>query len=78
MVWEEFKFADCVQYPLSFYTDEKGKKVLSIQDTPYLEHIPCMKQPAGQPMYKSLKKTIETFMGKEFYRELEAHAVKAK
>ena len=78
MVWEEFKFADCVQYPLSFYTDEKGKKVLSIQDTPYLEHIPCMKKPHGQPMYKSLKKTIETFMGKEFYKELEAYAARVK
>jgi len=78
MVWEEFKFADCVQYPLSFYTDEKGKKVLSIQDTPYLEHISCMKQPAGAPMYKSLKKTIETFMGKEFYKELEAYAARVK
>lgn len=76
LVWEEFKFADCVQYPLSFYTTEEGKKVLSIQDTPYLDHIPCMKNPAGEPMYKSLKKTIETFMGKEFYRELEAYVGK--
>jgi hypothetical protein len=78
MVWEEFKFADCVQYPLSFYTNEEGKKVLSIQDTPYLEHIPCMKKPEGQPMFRSLKKTIETFMGREFYKELEAYAARAK
>jgi hypothetical protein len=78
MVWEEFKFADCVQYPLSFYRTENGKQVVSIQDTPYLNHIPCMKQPAGDPMYKSLKKTIETYMGKDFYRELEAHAKKMK
>ncbi len=78
MVWEEFKFADCVQYPLSFYTDEKGKRVLSIQDTPYLNHIKCMAEPSGPPMYKSLKKTIETFMGKEFYKELEAYAGKKK
>jgi hypothetical protein len=74
MVWEEFKFADCVQYPLSFYQTEDGKQVLSIQNTPYLDHIPCMKHPAGEPMYKSLKKTIETFMGKDFYEKLEAHA----
>lgn len=78
MVWEEFKFADCVQYPLSFYQTEDGKQVVSIQDTPYLNHIPCMKQPAGQPMYKSLKKTIETFMGKEFYKKLEAYAEKRR
>ncbi|MEK6699808.1 MAG: DUF3109 domain-containing protein [Nitrospirota bacterium] len=76
LVWEEFKFADCVQYPLSFYTTEKGKEVLSIQDTPYLNHIPCMKDPAGEPMYKSLQKTIETFLGRDFYKELAAHAGK--
>jgi hypothetical protein len=52
--------------------------VLSIQDTPYLNHIPCMKNPAGEPMYKSLKKTIETFMGKDFYQKLEAYAGKIK
>ena len=76
MIWEEFKFADCVQYPLSFYTTEDGTQVLSIQDTPYLNHIPCMKNPAGEPMYKSLKKTIETFMGKDFYNELAVYAGK--
>ena len=45
LVWEEYKFADCVQYPLAFYSNEDGKQVLSIQDTPYLDHIPCLKQP---------------------------------
>jgi hypothetical protein len=29
-------------------------------------------------MYKSLKKTIETFLGKEFYKALSAYAGKAK
>ncbi len=76
MVWEEFKFADCVQYPLSFYSNSNGKQVLSIQDTPYLSHIPCMQKPKGEPMYKSLKKTIETFLGMDFYRELASHALK--
>ena len=74
MVWEEFKFADCVQYPLSFYVDEQGRQVLSIQETPYLDHIPCMKNPSGEPMYKSLRKTIETFLGKDFWKALAAHA----
>jgi hypothetical protein len=78
LVWEEFKFADCVQYPLSFYQTNDGKQILSIQDTPYLDHIPCMKKPDGAPMYKSLKKTIETFLGKDFYKELEAYAGKIK
>jgi hypothetical protein len=27
-------------------------------------------------MYKSLRKTIETYMGKEFYKELETYAGK--
>jgi hypothetical protein len=74
LVWENFKFADCVQYPLSFYTTDGGKQVLSIQDTPYLDHIPCMKTPKGEPMYKSLKKTIETFLGGELYKKLAAYA----
>jgi hypothetical protein len=76
LVWEEFKFSDCVQYPLSFYTTKDGRKVMSIQDTPYLNHIVCMKDPQGEPMYKSLKKTIETFLGKEFYSKLAAYAEK--
>jgi hypothetical protein len=76
MVWEEFKFADCVQYPLSFYHTGDGKQVLSIQDTPYLNHIACMKEPAGELMYKSLQKTIETYLGKDFYKKLAAHAAK--
>lgn len=74
MVWEEFKFADCVQYPLSLYVDEEGRRVLSIQETPYLRHIPCMKNPAGEPMYVSLRKTIETFLGRDFWQALAAHA----
>jgi hypothetical protein len=76
LVWEEYKFADCVQYPLAFYSTEDNKQVLSIQDTPYLDHIPCMKTPKGEPMYKSLKRTIETYLGKDFYKELEAYAKK--
>jgi hypothetical protein len=49
---------------------------MSIQDTPYLNHIPCMKDPKGEPMYRSLRKTIETFLGKDFYKELAAYAGK--
>ncbi len=74
MDWETFKFADCVQYPLSFYVREDGKQVMTIQDTPYLAHIPCMKDPSGEPLYRGLRRTIETFLGREFYRELAACA----
>jgi hypothetical protein len=74
IVWEEFKFSDCVQYPLAFYTTPDGRQVLSIQDTPHLDHIDCMKKPSGEPMYKSLRKTIETYLGKDFYQELADYA----
>ncbi len=72
--WQAFKFTDCVQYPLSFYVNDEGKRVLSIQDTPYLRHVRCMTEPSGEPMYKSLRKTIEKYLGKEFYQELAAVA----
>jgi hypothetical protein len=74
LVWEKYKFADCVQYPLAIYSAGNGKTVLSIQDTPFLDHIPCISRPKGEPMYRSLRNTIETFMGREFYQELVACA----
>ena len=74
LIWEEFKFADCVQYPLSFYVQDDGTRVLSIQDTPYLSHIPCLKDPVGDPLYKGLRKTIEHFLGRDFYQQLAAFA----
>jgi hypothetical protein len=37
-----------------------------------------MSRPKGDPMYKSLRKTIETYMGKDFYKELEAYAGKVR
>jgi hypothetical protein len=76
LVWEEYKFSDCVQYPLSLYLDGNGRQVLSIQDTPHLKHIPCIRKPKGEPMYKSLRKIIERFLGRDFYAELASHAQK--
>jgi hypothetical protein len=35
-----------------------------------------MAEPSGPPMYKSLKKTIETFLGKDFYAKLADYAIK--
>jgi hypothetical protein len=78
LVWHTYKFADCVQYPLAIYSTGDGKTVLSIQDTPFLDHIPCISKPKGEPMYRSLRKTIETFMGTEFYKELETFAERKK
>ena len=76
LVWEEYKFADCVQYPLAIYSTGEGKQVLSIQDTPFIDQAPCLCKPKGEPMYRSLKKTIETYLGKDFYKEMETYAVK--
>ncbi len=73
LAWEEYKFTDCVQYPLAFYSNAEGKPVLSIQETPFLDHIPCICKPKGEPMYRSLRNTIETFMGREFYADLVAY-----
>lgn len=75
MEWEDFKMKDCVQYPLSVYTKD-GKKVLTIQDTPYLSHIPCMKDKAGKPIYKSLEGTITAILGKKFNNALQKFAEK--
>ncbi len=75
MEWEAFKMKDCVQYPLSVYIKD-GKKVLTIQDTPFLEHIPCMKDKTGEPMYKSLERTITALLGKKFNDKLQKYAKK--
>ena len=74
LAWETFKFSDCVQYPLMVYAKDDGRQVLTIQDTPYLKHIPCLNKPSGEPMYQGLKKVIEVLLGKEFYRDLSAYA----
>ncbi|MEK6680876.1 MAG: DUF3109 domain-containing protein [Nitrospirota bacterium] len=75
MEWEAFKMKDCVQYPLSVYIKD-GKKVLTIQDTPYLSHIPCMKDNTGEPMYKSLEGTITALLGKRFNTALQGYGEK--
>lgn len=74
MAWEQFKFSDCMQYPLSLFTNEEGKQVLSLQDTPFLQHIPCLRDPAGEPMYKGLRKIIGILLGEEFYGALSSYA----
>jgi hypothetical protein len=65
----EIKPLDCIQYPLYLGEDEKGR-YLAIQETPYLSHIPCMRNPRGEPMILSLGYAIEALLGKEFYRQL--------
>ena len=65
----QIKPLDCIQYPLYLGEDEKGR-YLAIQETPYLSHIPCMRNPRGEPMILSLGYAIETLLGKAFYRKL--------
>jgi len=60
---------DCIQYPLYLGEDEQGR-YLGIQGTPYLSHIPCMRNPRGEPMILSLGYAIKALLGKEFYGEL--------
>jgi len=65
----EIKPLDCIQYPLYLGEDEEGR-FLGIQETPHLSHIPCIRDPRGEPMVLSLGYAIEALLGKEFYRAL--------
>ena len=65
----EIKPLDCIQYPLYLGEDEQGR-YLGIQETPYLSHVPCMRNPRGEPMVLGLGYAIEALLGEDFYREL--------
>lgn len=69
---EDIKKIDCIQYPLMVY-GRNGKKVLTIQEVPYLSHIPCMNDRKGEPMYKGLQSAVEILLGKEFNQKLQAY-----
>jgi len=65
----EIKPLDCIQYPLYLGEDEEGR-ILGIQGTPYLSHIPCLNDPRGEPMVLSLGYAIEALSGRSFYQKL--------
>jgi len=65
----EIKPLDCIQYPLYLGEDEEGR-ILGIQETPHLSHIPCMRDPRGEAMVLSLGYAIEALLGKDFYQRL--------
>ncbi len=73
--WESFKMRDCVQYPLAVI-EKEGKKILTIQGTPFLSEIPCMVDKRGKPMYESLASTIEFLLGKGFTMRLKEYVKK--
>lgn len=60
---------DCIQYPL-YLGEGAGGRYLGIQETPHLSHIPCMRNPRGEPMILSLGYAIEALLGREFYKRL--------
>lgn len=69
---EDIKKIDCIQYPLMVYR-RNGKKVLTLQEVPYLSHIPCMNDRKGVPMYRGLQAVVKVLLGKEFNRKLQAY-----
>ncbi len=69
---EDIKKIDCIQYPLMVYR-KNGKRVLTVQEVPYLSHIPCMNDRRGKPIYRGLQGVIELLLGKEFNRKLQAY-----
>lgn len=71
--WESFKMRDCIQYPLAVI-EREGKRVLTIQGTPFLNKIPCMVSKKGKPMYESLESTIEFLLGRDFAGRLKEYA----
>ncbi len=70
--WMALKPVDCVQYPLAIY-EENGRKVLGVQTTPFLSHLPCHESGLGPLFYESMAGTIRFFMGDDFYEALDRH-----
>ena len=70
--WQTFKQADCVQYPLCVYRQD-GRTVLALQEEPGRASIPCLNNPIGPPMYRSLSGTIIYLLGEAFNEEIQAY-----
>ena len=72
MDWKEFKQTDCVQYPLCTYTRE-GRTVLALQEEPGRAGVPCLNNPIGPLMYRSLAGTITYLLGERFNEKVQAY-----
>lgn len=68
---EDFKYIDCIQYPLMVYR-RNGKKILTLQKNPRLSHIPCLNDKRGEPLYKGFQDVVELLLGNRFNRKLQA------
>lgn len=72
--WKVFKQADCVQYPLCVYRQD-GRTVLALQEEPGRATVPCLNNPVGPPMYRSLAGTIAYLLGEEFNQTVQAYGL---
>jgi hypothetical protein len=70
--WKAFKQADCVQYPLCVYQQD-GRTVLALQEEPGRASVPCLNNPIGPPMYRSLSGTIAYLLGSPFSDKVQAY-----
>ncbi len=72
MDWKAFKQTDCVQYPLCVYSKD-GQSVLALQEEPGRAGVPCLNNPIGPPMYRSLADTIAYLLGDAFKDKVQAY-----
>lgn len=72
MDWTTFKQTDCVQYPLCTYQQD-GRTVLALQEEPGRAGVPCLNNPIGPLMYRSLAGTIRYLLGEAFNDQVQAH-----
>jgi hypothetical protein len=70
--WRTFKQADCVQYPLYVYRQD-GRTVLALQEVPGHAQVPCLNNPVGPLMYRSLSASIVYLLGADFNEQLQAY-----
>jgi len=75
MDWQSFKQADCVQYPLCVY-EQDGRTVLALQEEPGHAAVPCLNNPIGPRMYRSLEGTITYLLGERFNAQVQAYGRK--
>ena len=72
MDWKAFKQPDCVQYPLCVYQQD-GRTVLALQEEPGRAGVPCLNNPIGPLMYRSLAGTITYLLGEPFNEQVQAY-----
>ena len=70
--WASFKQADCVQYPLCVYRRD-GRTVLALQEEPGHANVPCLNNPIGPLMYRSLTATITYLLGSDFNEQVQRY-----